>query len=228
MSVVAIIGATSGIGLAIAEKAIAQGHEVHSFSGRTGNPSSLLHQQYNAVDPGLTPINVPEKVDHLIYTPGSINLKPFHRITNEEWIQEFNINVLGAVQTIRLFLPALKQGTNSSVTLFSSVAAQTGMPFHTSIAAMKGAVEGLTRSLAAEFAPHIRVNAIAPSLTETPLAEKLTATPEKKESAGKRHPLQRIGTAQDQADAAIFLMFHAPWMTGQILKVDGGLSALKM
>lgn len=228
MSVVAIIGATSGIGLAIAEKAIAQGHEVHSFSRSTDNPSSLLHQQYNALDPASTPINVPEKVDHLIYTPGSINLKPFHRITNEEWMQEFNINVLGAVQTIRLFLPALKQGTNSSVTLFSSVAAQTGMPFHTSIAAMKGAVEGLTRSLAAEFAPHIRVNAIAPSLTETPLAEKLTATPEKKESTGKRHPLQRIGTAQDQADAAIFLMFHAPWMTGQILKVDGGLSALKM
>jgi NAD(P)-dependent dehydrogenase (short-subunit alcohol dehydrogenase family) len=228
MSVIAIIGATSGIGRAIAEKAVAEGHTVHSFSRSSATSPEFSHQYYNALDPTSTPIHIPEKVDHLIYTPGSINLKPFHRISNEEWLQEFNINVLGAVQTIRLFLPALKQGTNSSITLFSSVAAQTGMPFHASIASMKGAIEGLTRSLAAEFAPHIRVNAIAPSLTETPLAEKLTATPEKKESAGKRHPLQRIGTVEDQAEAAMFLMFHAPWMTGQILKVDGGLSALKI
>ena len=125
-------------------------------------------------------------------------------------------------------LPRLKKSGNASIVLFSTVAVQSGLPFHTQVAASKGALEGLTKALAAELAPTIRVNCIAPSLTDTPLAASLLNTEQKKEAIALRHPLKRIGTAGDIANMASFLLSpKASWITGQILHVDGGMSSLK-
>lgn len=172
---------------------------------------------------------LPEVIDGLVYCPGSINLKPFHRLTQQDFLNDWQINFMGAVRIIQQLLPSLKKAEMPSVVLFSTVAVSIGMPFHASIAAAKGAVEGLTKSLAAELAPKIRVNCIAPSLTNTSLAEKLVNTPEKMEGGAKRHPLQRIGQTSDIAQIACFLLSDkTSWITGQIMHVDGGMSTLKV
>lgn len=172
----------------------------------------------------------PEVVDGLVYAPGSINLKPFNRLSVDDFKNDFEINVLGAVKMIQKLLPNLKKSESASVVLFSSVAAKLGMPFHASIAASKNAVEGLTKSLAAEFsAQKIRVNAIAPSLTDTNLASQLLATPEKREASAKRHPLQRVGTAEEIAEMAAFLVSDkSSWITGQVFGIDGGMGSVKL
>jgi NAD(P)-dependent dehydrogenase (short-subunit alcohol dehydrogenase family) len=139
-----------------------------------------------------------------------------------------NLQVVGAVKAIQGILPNLKQAENASVVLFSTVAVQSGFNFHTQVSASKGAIEGLTRALAAELAPGIRVNCIAPSLTDTPLAGKLLNSDEKKEANAQRHPLKRIGTPSDIASMAAFLLSGASsWMTGQVLHVDGGMSSIR-
>ncbi len=172
---------------------------------------------------------MPEIIDGLVYCPGSITLKPFHRIKAEDFIHDWQVNFMGAVIIIQSLLANLKKAENPGIVLFSTVAVTTGMPFHSSIASAKGAVEGLTRSLAAEFAPRIRVNCIAPSLTQTSLADKLLNTTDKLEGAAKRHPLQRIGQTADMAELACFLLSDkAGWITGQVIHVDGGLSTLKV
>jgi NAD(P)-dependent dehydrogenase (short-subunit alcohol dehydrogenase family) len=165
----------------------------------------------------------------VVYAPGTINLKPFHRISMDDFKKEMEVNFFGAVRVLQACLKGLKKSSTPSVVLYSTVAVQTGMGFHAGIASAKGAIEGLTRSLAAEWAPSkIRVNAIAPSLTETPLASALLSTPEKKEASDKRHPLGRIGSSEDIAASTVFLLSpQSSWMTGQILHVDGGMSTLK-
>jgi NAD(P)-dependent dehydrogenase (short-subunit alcohol dehydrogenase family) len=164
-----------------------------------------------------------------VYCPGTINLKPFHRISIADFKQEMEVNFYGAIRLLQACLKGLKKSNCPSVVLYSTVAVQTGMGFHAGIASAKGAIEGLTRSLAAEWAPNkIRVNAIAPSLTETPLASALLSTPEKKEASDKRHPLGRVGKPEDIAEATVFLLSEkSSWMTGQILHLDGGMSHLK-
>lgn len=182
---------------------------------------------FDATDPEPA-LELPETLHGLVYFPGTITLKPFHRLSDEDFLRDFQINLLGAVRLLRLALPALKKAESASVVFFSTVAVRTGLPYHASIAAAKGAVEGLSRSLAAELAPRIRVNCIAPSLTDTPLAESLLNSGEKREAAGKRHPLHRIGDPAENARLIAFLLGEdSGFMTGQVLRPDGGLSVLR-
>jgi 3-oxoacyl-[acyl-carrier protein] reductase len=222
-----IIGGTKGIGKAVADILNESGESVHVWA-RSGEKDSHFTQN-DVTTAALDLSNLPESLNGVVYCPGSINLKPFHRLTEEDFYNDWQVNFMGAVRAVQAVLPLLKKVDNASIVLYSTVAVGTGMPFHASVAAAKAAVEGLTKSLAAELAPKIRVNCIAPSLTNTPLAEKLLSSPEKIEMAGKRHPLQRVGTPNDIAEATVFLLSEkSSWLTGQILHIDGGMSTLKL
>ncbi len=223
-----IVGASSGIGFELAKK-LSISSNVTALSRSEKELNTLSNTTYYSLDISEENPNFPvldKPIDGLIYCPGTINLKPFRSLRAEDYLNEWNINFLGAVKTIKHFLPQLQQAENSSIVLFSTVAVQTGMAFHASIAAAKGAVEGLTRSLAAEFAPKVRVNAVAPSLTNTPLADKLINAEAKLKSAEDRHPLKKIGQPNDIANAVLYLL-DANWVTGQIISIDGGMSALR-
>lgn len=219
-----LVGGTSGIGKACADLLRKEGANLFLYS-KSGDGTTKLNIESDFSEiPGL-----PEVIDGVVYCPGTINLKPFHRLSIADFQQEMEVNFFGAVRILQACLKGLKKSSGASVVLYSTVAVQTGMGFHAGIASAKGAVEGLTRSLAAEWAPSkIRVNAIAPSLTDTPLASALLSTPERKEASDKRHPLGRIGTSGDIAEATLFLLSSkSSWMTGQILHLDGGMSNLK-
>lgn len=226
-----IAGGSSGIGKALVEKLLADGHRVHVLAREPRDLNiggALSFSSWDALSGQLADIPF-EAVHGLAYCPGSINLKPFHRFSDDELLHELQLNALGAARLLRQLTNSLKASGKGSVVLFSTVAVETGMPFHASVAMAKGAVEGLAKSLAAEWAPSVRVNIISPSLTNTPLAAKLTSTPEKIEAGGKRHPLGRIGEASDVAEAAAFLLSpQSGWVTGQNLHVDGGMSALRL
>jgi NAD(P)-dependent dehydrogenase (short-subunit alcohol dehydrogenase family) len=221
---IVIVGGNSGIGQATAQNLKEQGANLFLYS-KSGEGTEALDTSKDFE----TMPNLPEVIDGVVYCPGTINLKPFHRISIADFQQELEVNFLGAVRVLQACMKGLKKSDQASVVLFSTVAVQTGMGFHSGIASAKGAIEGLTRSLAAEWAPaHIRVNAIAPSLTDTPLASALLSTEEKKEASGKRHPLGRIGTPEDISASTVFLLSQqSSWMTGQILHLDGGMSSLK-
>ncbi len=223
-----IVGASSGIGFELA-RLLSVSNQITTLSRNENELNTLNNNTFYRVDigeenPAFPVIDKP--IDGLIYCPGTINLKPFRAIKPEDYLNEWNINFLGAVKTIKHFLPQLQLGANPNIVLFSTVAVKMGMPFHASISAAKGAIEGLTRSLAAEFAPKIRVNAIAPSLTNTPLAEKLLNAETKIKAAEERHPLKKIGEPTDIAEAVMYLL-NANWVTGQILSIDGGMSTIK-
>lgn len=227
-----IVGGSSGIGLALTKRLAAEGNKVVVLS-RNQNQlelnDNIEHHKIDVLDQSQNLPSFEEELDGLAYCPGSINLKPFKSFKEQDYIDEFRINALGAVKVINHLLPNLKKSEKSSIVLFSTVAVQTGMPYHASIAMAKGAVEGLTRSLAAEFVPKIRVNAIAPSLTDTPMASKLLSNDEKKKASAKRHPLNSVGTAEEIANAAYFLLSdESSWVTGQILHIDGGMSSLRL
>lgn len=232
MKNIIIIGASSGTGKKLAEMLANSGNKVYGTFNTKPLQSSVPELEYhfcNVLDENLILDFLPDTLDGLVYCPGSIALKPFGRIKPEEFVQDFNLQVVGAVKAIQALLPKLKSSESASIVLFSTVAVQTGFPFHTQISASKGAIEGLTRALAAEFAPKIRVNCIAPSLTDTPLAEVLLNTDQKRETNALRHPLKRIGNVNDIAEMAEFLLSDkSGWITGQIMHVDGGISTLKI
>ncbi len=225
-----IIGGSSGIGKAITQKLAEGGNRVlASFRAQAENSFSGVEWFRWDIEDDFPANILPDSLDGLVYCPGAINLKPFLRTTLTDFEKDYKIQVLGAVKALQAALPALKTSGHASVVMFSTVAVQTGLPFHSIVSASKGAIEGITRALAAEYAPTIRFNAIAPSLTDTPLASKLLSNEDKRKASAQRHPLRRVGTTDDQSSAAIFLLSESSsWITGQVLHVDGGLSTLKI
>ena len=224
-----IVGGSSGIGLALAEiLSPLNSLYIASRSKEKLTNLKVTHIPYDATTQNLEVSLLPDTIDGFVYCPGSINLRPFKGLTSEAFEKDFQINVLGAINSLKSVLSNLSNSGNGSVVFFSTVAVQTGMPFHSSVASSKGAIEGLTRSLAAEFAPKIRVNAIAPSLVDTPLSSKFLNNESKLEKANERHPLGRIGSAKEIAQAAVFLLgSESSWMTGKVLQLDGGIGNLK-
>ncbi len=224
-----IVGASSGIGYELAKNLIAQGATVISASRTAPQGLDVQHIDFDALTASGSELATITALDGLAYCVGSINLKPFNRLSQDDFLKDFQLNVLGAVKVIQNTINALKKSETSSIVLFSTVAVGMGMGFHASVASAKGAVEGLAKSLAAEFAVNkIRVNVIAPSLTDTPLAKNLLSSPEKREASAKRHPIARVGTPADIASAAVFLLSdQTSWISGQVIGVDGGMGSLK-
>ncbi|WP_192822684.1 SDR family NAD(P)-dependent oxidoreductase [Rufibacter sp. LB8] len=226
-----IIGGSSGIGQALTQLLAAEGHRVFGTyfqnEPQTGSAGVTFHPLDVLADT-LDLSFLPETLDGVAYCPGSVNLLPFARIKPEAFVQDFQLQVGGAIKVLQAVLPRLKAAGFASVVFFSTVAVQTGFTFHAQVAASKGAIEGLTRALAAELAPTIRVNAVAPSITDTPLAAKFLNTEDKKQANAQRHPLKKIGSPEDVASAALFLLTDkSSWMTGQILAIDGGMSSIR-
>ncbi len=230
----AVVGDSKGIGASLREQLLSSGHRVIGVS-RSGvqRPNDTHSQSYqslvfDAVQHPCDLSSFASELSGLAYCPGTLRLKPLRGLKREHFIEDWEVNFLGAVQTLQANQKLLAQSENASVVLFSTVAVQTGMSFHASIAGAKGAVEGLTRSLAAEWAPKIRVNAIAPSLTDTPLAAGMLGTEAKREAASERSPLKRIASADEVAGLAHWLMSEqAQQMTGQVLQMDGGMSGTR-
>ena len=228
-----IIGGSTGIGRKLVETLAQSQAEVWALSRTPEKVPALENVKALPVDilSGTFPQDgLPESLQGLVYCPGSIRLKPFSQIKDEEYLEDFQINLLGAVRALRTYLPNLKKSeSGASIVLFSTVAVQTGMAFHASVASAKGAVEGLVRSLAAEFAPQIRVNALALSMTDTPMAERFLNNDQKREQVAARHPLRRYGNPDEIAQCAAFLLdARASWITGQIFHLDGGMSSIKL
>lgn len=223
-----LAGASGRIATETAAKLQAAGHHVTGISTRPQQfPYNEFYQVGSYRQEELPAITVP--VNGLVYFPGSITLKPFRSVTENDILNDMQINCLGAVAVIKQYLNNLKQSGNGSVVLMSSVAAQRGMPYHASIAMAKGAVESLARSLAAELAPAVRVNCVAPSLTDTPLAERLLNSADKIEAAQKRNPMKKVGDPAIVAAAVTYLLSdEASWTTGQVLAVDGGMGVLSV
>ena len=231
---IVIVGGSSGIGLELVERLASSGMKPTVWSRRATprlRELGIAHESVDVEKPLPPDISAPPEILHgLAFCAGNIRLRPFRQLKDEEYIEDFNLNVLGAVRVIRHFLPALVRSGNAGIVLFSSVAVRQGMSYHASIAAAKAGVEGLTRSLAAEFSSRrIRVNAVAPSLTDTRLSERLLSGEEKRKQAAARHPLKRFGEPADIAATAEFLLSdRAGWITGQVISVDGGMSSVKL
>jgi 3-oxoacyl-[acyl-carrier protein] reductase len=226
-----IVGASSGIGLETAKSLLSKGYNIFSASRTKPDLEGITHNVWDAQSlDNQAFANLPDEIHGVVYCPGTINLKPFNRLSQDDFKNDFQINVLGAVSVIQAILPKLKKADGASIVLFSTVAVKVGMSFHASVAVSKGAIEGLTLSLAAELASSkIRVNCVAPSLTDTPLAKNLLSTDDKKEASNKRHPIGRYGTSHDISNVTSFLISdESSWITGQILGVDGGLGSIKM
>lgn len=229
MKNILIIGSSSGIGKSLAkmlsgDNKIYGTYYTHAIDARENLSAHYLDVMADTNDFSF----LPESLNGLVYCPGAIILKPFSRTKAEDFLDDYKLQVLGAVKCIQACLPKLKKSENATIVLFSTVAVKMGFNYHSIVSASKGAIEGLTKALAAELAPAITVNCIAPSVTNTPLASTLLNTAEKLEASRQRHPLKRIGTAEDIAGMAAYLLNgERNWITGQIIPVDGGISSIK-
>jgi len=229
-----IAGGSSGIGLELVRLLMPTAARIDVWSRQRRDLAVggiVRHEICDFSSPEGSLPDLPEEIQGAVYCPGTITLRSFRSLEPETFRQDLEVNLLGAVRFLQACQPRLKglDGGTASVVLFSTVAVGQGMPMHASVAAAKGAIEGLTRSLAAEWAPRIRVNAIAPALTDTPLASRLLSSPEKRDAMAARYPLKRVGMAADAAAMARFLLSpESGWMTGQVLGVDGGLSTVRV
>ena len=223
-----LIGGSHGIGFSLA-KQLQKNHTVYIASRTKDQLDDLdvAYIKFDATSDEIDTSSLPDELHGFVYCPGNINLKPFKMMGVDTFEEDMHLNFFGLVRVIKKIMPKMAEG--ASMVFFSTVAVGLGMPFHTSVASAKGAVEGFAKSLAAEYAPKLRVNVIAPSLVDTPLAEKLLNNDKKKEKMAERHPLKRVGEAKDIADIAEFLLSdNSTWMTGQIIGVDGGMSTLNI
>ncbi|XLS30505.1 SDR family NAD(P)-dependent oxidoreductase [Flavobacteriaceae bacterium M23B6Z8] len=223
-----LIGGSHGIGHAIV-KELQDDHQLYVASRTQENlaHSNIHHIAFDAENEDLDVSQLPENLDGFVFCPGSINLRPFKMLSADAFEQDLQLNFLNMVKVLKAVIERMNE--KSSIVLFSTVAVGTGMPFHTSVAAAKGAIEGFARSLAAEYAPKIRVNVVAPSLVDTPLADKLLNNDKKKEKMNERHPLKRYGQPEDIAAIASFLLKDkSSWITGQVFGVDGGISSINL
>lgn len=223
-----LIGGSYGIGLEMA-KMLSKENEVFIASRSNEHLSNIdaTHIPFDALNEDINDKTIPETLDGFVYCPGSINLKPFKTMGIDTIQNDMEINFIALARTVKSIINRMNEG--SSMVFFSTVAVGTGMPFHTSVSAAKGAIEGFARALAAEYAPKIRVNVIAPSLVDTPLSERLLNNDKKKEMMSERHPMKRVGNVADIANMAVFLLSSDnSWITGQVIGVDGGMSSLNV
>ena len=227
MKTIIVIGGSKGIGFAII-KTLIDNHKIINIS-RTEPELSHLNLTHFTCDVLHDELPMIEAADGLIYCPGSINLKPISRLSLDDFREDFEINVLGAVKSIHKYLPLLKNGNKPSIILFSTVAAKLGMPFHASIATAKSGVEGLVKSLGAELAPVLRINAIAPTITNTQLASKLLRNDKMIENIKERHPLKKFLNPDEVAAMAEFLLSDkAASISGQVFEMDCGIVSFKI
>lgn len=225
-----LIGGSTGIGYETAKR-LQNDYNVIVASRKKGDLADLnvTHHEFDVLEDDISKLDLPDQLDGLLYLPGTINLKPFKMMRPNVFEDDMKINFFKLVETTQALLDKLKASDQASIVYISTVAVQTGMPFHTSVAAAKGAIEGFARSLAAEYAPNFRVNVIAPSLTNTPLANKLLGNDKKKEKMDARHPLKRVAEAADIAEMTTYLLTDkSSWMTGQVIGLDGGMSSLNI
>ncbi len=226
-----MIGGNSGIGEACLRRIIEQNHRLITVTRTELKSANVsLHTALKA-DASTTLPDIEDytqSLDGVIYCPGTISLKPFTSTLIENFRNDFEINVIGLVNTLQCSLPLLKNSPKASVVAFSTIASKLGMPYHSSIATSKCAVEGLIRTLAAEYASNnIRFNAIAPSIVDTPLAARILTNNQKKEEIARKHPLKKIGSADDIASLTMYLLSEdSSWITGQVIHSDGGLSSI--
>lgn len=233
MSTYLIAGGSRGIGLELVRMLAPEATRIDVWSRQpdqldVGGTVRHIVCDFTGAEPLPEP---PESLRGAVYCPGTVNLKSFRAMSEADFRRDWELNLLGAVRFLKACQPRLTEadGDPASVVLFSTVAVGQGMAMHSSVAAAKGAVEGLVRSLAAEWAPQVRVNAIAPALVDTPLVDRMLSTPEKREAMAARYPLKRVGTAADAAACARFLLSPASgWMTGQVIGLDGGMSAVRV
>ena len=230
MKNIVVIGCSSGIGAAITEKCSESCFVTGSYNRNKPetNHTNVHTAHFNVLDPNPDNSFLPDTIDGLAYCPGTVILKPASRVSEDELLRDYRLQVAGALKVFQACLPAMKKSRRASVVFFSSIAASYGFTMHSVTASSKGALEALSRTLAAEYAPQIRVNCIAPSLTETPLVQNLINTPSKKEVQAILHPMKRIGAGEDIAAAAAWLLSDdSSWVTGQVLHIDGGRSTLR-
>jgi NAD(P)-dependent dehydrogenase (short-subunit alcohol dehydrogenase family) len=225
-----VIGGSSGVGFELVKLLEQQGANVYATYNNNiiEDRPNVKYLKFDVKTDVLNMDVFPDEIHGLAYCPGSINLKPFHRFKEDEFIEDFKLQVIGATKVIKFLLPNMKKSGDASILLFSTIAVQSGYSFHSQVAMSKGAIEGLTRSLAAELSPAVRVNAIAPSLTNTNLAARFLNTEEKLNLQSEKNPLKKIGEPKDIAEAAAFLLTpSSSWITGQIIHIDGGDSIIK-